>query len=797
MASMAGPRRWVWMLAWLGCGVAAHAATPAPPLPEFPAPTTATIAALRAQFQAHGSIAAIDEAGAAAISVRGEHDQIDAQVCRRQAAALDAAARHDPLSLAVWYFKHRCAQALGDAAQASQSEAAFAIVLRDLLDGLPQDGGQTPIRIGAAIEGTALILASGKQVVQSWFDLSSPSQGLIWRVVLRDPRSGHERSLSFDMQGARLSLVRDPQAAQSPLVRMSAFEDGAKDTYAGYRDHDQLPSTLERLSLEDPQRRAALLKAFAAKDSASAAIVLADYCVPRANLACTGMAVDRLLGYAEKGEAQPMVMLAWAYARAGDIKRDQVASRKLLLGAASRIGTGAAFADYLRFDDVAYYLDPEWAQWALPQLVTAAGKGDALAAGVALQLDGQLAAGHLDSARAKAMREQVRAAGLGYFDALGRMHAAIRDKDGVALVDAATALYGMRTPGGVHALAARNLGFAYLGGYRGVDPDFGKALEWFGRAGMGGDVPSMRIVAGAYADRSAHPEARSVAAKWLAAAILADDADALLAFARLSEVDPPGIQFDQRGKRFGAAEAASSYRELIDGAPDSAAAGLAARRLASMLIEGRGVPRDAGKARALLEARARRGDGLSALVLAQDLYAGRLGARDAGAAKAWIDKALAKPDPETQTVIADALFMGFDLPTDRVRALALWKDATSHHLDEAWNDMAWALCTTPDASARDAVRGLDAISHLVPAGAQPTRVDTLAACQAAHGDFAAATASQQRAIAGVDPLSDTAARMAERLALYRAQRIYVQSPKAVPERAPKPGATPAPPAHSP
>jgi tetratricopeptide (TPR) repeat protein len=121
---------------------------------------------------------------------------------------------------------------------------------------------------------------------------------------------------------------------------------------------------------------------------------------------------------------------------------------------------------------------------------------------------------------------------------------------------------------------------------------------------------------------------------------------------------------------------------------------------------------------------------------------------------------------------------------DACQSLYQWKTAgfayrktlsidSSHQ--RALQNAAWLMATCPDASVRNPKGAIQAVDQLFAIGvAKDFRVwDTIAAAQAASGDFATAKTSIEQAIrqAPADELAD----LEYRASLYRRNRAYVQS----------------------
>jgi hypothetical protein len=95
------------------------------------------------------------------------------------------------------------------------------------------------------------------------------------------------------------------------------------------------------------------------------------------------------------------------------------------------------------------------------------------------------------------------------------------------------------------------------------------------------------------------------------------------------------------------------------------------------------------------------------------------------------------------------------------------------------NNLAWVLATTPEAGLRDPAGAIDAGENaaLLTEGADPAVLDTLAAAYASAGRFADAVRTLEKAIEISREQGDEASvrEFADRLALYRARRAYVEA----------------------
>jgi TPR repeat protein len=581
---------------------------------------------------------------------------------------------------------------------------------------------------------------------------------------LLDPDSGKERRLSFEFQQRRLELIRDQNLLVFPLARLIAAREVAEE---GVRDSVKpppgVPRTLEYLDEFPPDQQAARMKALIADNGPSIPDVLARYCFSRPDAGCSTAAVDALLPLAEQRRAEPMILLAFAQANGLGVKGDESAAKVLLQGATRHESTGAVYASYLELDGSHVPDAKPFERWVYTQVSAAADAGDKLAAGVALQFAASNSDYERDASRLQRWQREADAVGLTDFTYNYCVSVAQKTKDGPAAIRCAEGA-------GKRRYSALALAKAYeRGDLPDVPADPAKGLYWRRQAAVLGDPASMRIIGRHYAAESMKPESLVLARKWYMSALVLFDSYAALDLARLEadgKLDPVG----------GPKAAKTMYEAILKANPGEL--GPSTRRgFAELLATGKGIEHDPNRARALLMQDADSGDPYSQLALANMLYAGSLGARDLKSANNWIEKALSANKATVTIAIADELYKGVRLDPDRERAISLWMLAAQQQGGElAWNDMAWELCTGPDANLRDPKRGLEAAIKATSKNASSSWRDTLAACQAAVGDFVAATASELRALADSDPDSDLATNLRTRIELYRNHQGYVQQP---------------------
>jgi TPR repeat protein len=290
-------------------------------------------------------------------------------------------------------------------------------------------------------------------------------------------------------------------------------------------------------------------------------------------------------------------------------------------------------------------------------------------------------------------------------------------------------------------------------------------------AAQGGDFLAMRYLS----KQAVVAKDWNAAAAWLLAAVRAGDLDAFYDITALYETgnaDLPG----------GLDDAIEAYQTLSTDTGENGA--MARRRLAALAIEGRGMKRDPKRALEWLQIDAVRGDATSQAMLGSLLLRKDVGLKDVDAGQRWLQKAIDAGLDGARTDLA--LWLHNDAGTTqerRARAVRMLREVgeSSDHIDIVLNNLAWMLCVSPHEDTRDPPAGLAVAKRMQQRGGlDPGDIDTVAACYAATGDFAAAAKLQSEAIDAL-PRDEKGKPqggqgMFDRLDLFRAGKAYLDPP---------------------
>ncbi|WP_257387177.1 tetratricopeptide repeat protein [Tahibacter caeni] len=682
--------------------------------------------------------------------VRNDDGEIDAVACREQADAIAAALTVNPVGLGVWYMAQECARLTGDEAIAQQRLSRFEALLRHTLADY-RLGDAHPMRVLSEHDVDAVVAASGQSQLYSYYEPYDNERELTYTIGLWDEKTQRETVFGFDFLDAGVALRRRRlPAAEFPHFRRQLVE----ALVASAAEHSP-GSPLAQLVVVDASRGPELIRDLERQAQAGnfmAAVIQAAACTEYTKLACADAAIDALLPYAEKRYGMALVALAFVYARRSDAPVDLKAARALIEQADLRLGEARGS---ISFAGLTIQIGDRAARAELveKELRKAARDGNViaglmLAVARTLRENAQPEGRYLDYVQA--------AADADYPSAQYWLAQLLLEKKQSG---EAAALMRKAAAGGF-AQAQLWFGRAQYFGEDGVARDEKQGLEWLRQAGYGGQGDASALVGAYYLDQSDDVANLQRAREWLRGAVLAHSRQGALQLARLYARNIESVG--------STAQAAALFQAIVADYDDA----VARRELAQLLIDGEGIDKDEKRAEALLRVDAQKGVAGNQLALAR-LLQSQAGAAQKAEGLEWLRKAAGSGDPESQNALASALWYGRGVDADRAAARRLWQQAsTTGKWQPAANDLAWALCTPRDAALLDAEAGLAAVTPLVDGDGVPFGfVDTLASCQAAAGDFAAAVATQQRALALAEQRANLPASVTEgmraRLASYR------------------------------
>lgn len=708
------------------------------------------------EFLAKADVKAVYAAYELAVEAAGGRDGAVPEVCRKNAAGLASAVDRVPLSAVVLNAAYRCAEVLGDEVAAEQYAMRFAAISRRALSNEHRDWTSRPTRVVGSSDIYAMLRAGGLEPRYEWMDFYSQPRHLVIHVAAWDPEAKRERHFAFDYLDVVMALNRGQSKAAYPKARRDYALSSVRDlSNNGAVMGADLLAALETQQIEGAREKVARLRPAAEIDGQVSALQWLNLCREEPFEGCGEGVVDALLPQVEKEFGLPTVLLALAYAQGVGVARDEAAAMQLLDKAGVIMGRSQAIVAFTRHYGSAKGQDfPAGLRTRLEAL---ASQGDpyalTLLAGKAMQQadDAPLSSEHLAALRRHADAGVVVAA------RLLASHYYLREQD----TDAAPLLRQAAEAGDA---SSQWLLADILQEGLSVPRDDAQAQRWQLEAAAGGSTEAMLSLG-----RQALADKDWVAAQeWFRSGAIYGSDMAAMSLAYLYTQGHEGLDGD--GAR------AIRILEGVD-TPESR------RALAYVYLDGEGVPKDPAKAIEVLRRDAEGGDAESALVLGLGWLEGRFGKVDEDEAMRWLKKGLDDGDGDTVDGYATHLYYEKADPASRVRAIAMWRENLPLTKNGGvGNNLAWALCTSPDEAVRDGAEGLAVAKTLGDVDTLDSgTVDTLAACHAAVREFDEAARLQALAVANredVEQDEEGLAGMRERLALYRDRKPFIENERA-------------------
>lgn len=684
---------------------------------------------------------------------------VDGDKCRANAKAIARAQELVPVSMVVQRTALLCAEAIGDHAAAERATAMIAALARQAFRDADRGAWPRPVRIVTPADAYALFASAGLEFKYEMYPQLRPMP-YFPLVIAATSQAGIERVVQFDYVDVLQAIDRKDPAHGTPRLRM-AYAESFVDSAARREDISAVDVLAVQAALQedDPGKRVEALLGAARAGGLHAATTWLGVCANTPFKGCADGLVDALLPLAEARHAYPMMLLATAYLEGVGVARDQ-ASAEAMLDAADRVwerrGASVSFAGLQSVLHAGQPLAPFLRQ----RLDAAHAAGNPAAKVVAASIEMSREDGkYVLSAADEALLADPAHNGTGQgLLQLAGWHEN-RDK---TVADA----YLKRSAEANNPAALRILAMR-LRDAEGNRPASAETMAWLEKAANGNDVVAMRYLAW----RALGDGKPRRAEDWLMLAGVQGDIDAMFFLASLWMEDYKDMSGD-------AARAVKVYESLalIDGQGPRAR-----RTLAWMAIEGRGMPKDPARAKALLSQDAEKGDQGSQVMLGSLLLGDSLGGKDEAAARKWFERAIAAGSVDAMNQYGLWLHNDGKDAADRARGVQLSRQAVEKDDTGALNNLAWMLCTSTHEDVRKPEESMPYVAKLeaVP-DLDPGTVDTLAACYAAAGKYPRAVELQQQVIADmrkrVDPDLDNIKEMEARLALYRAGKPYIEVP---------------------
>lgn len=743
----------------LALAVAAVCAIPV--VAQAQSATEPDVAAQWRELMAHGTIEAATAASGVIDAVDYTVDAVNADKCKAHAGELAEALRQIPVSIVLQRTAMLCAEATGDKVAADRASLALAALARDAFAQASRGAWPTPVRIVYPGDAYALFASAGMTIRYEAFINLRAAPYYPWRLAVAPRDGGPERQITFDFIHTLQALDRKNEAYGTPRLAMmyvnGFLAEDVKDGRLRGIDANAVKTAVD----DEPtaQGEVRVLRPAAEQGGLLSMQRWLMVCAQNPYPGCADGLIDALLPQAEARHAFPMLLLALAYAEGIGVPQDLKAAEAMLDAANRQLAQHDAASQYSDLYG-SFHPDQAFPPYLRQRLQAERDAGSAVAAIVLIVSDIRLQGkkyiltpeneAHLADPANNGTGRGLMALASWYED---------RDKDKFEayLKQAAAA----DNPEALRIFAYR------LRKAQGSEPPSAEALAWFERAANGGDTGAM-LYRGLLAWMDGQPRR---AEDWVLPATAMGNIDALFF---LGDLWTGGYE-----NMSGTPENAVAFYENLAKSDEYGAR--ARRELAALAIAGTGMPKDPARARTWLTQDAEAGDLRSQMALAGILLDGDLSPGQEDAGRKWMERAVASDSVSAMAEYGIWLYNEGTRPGDRTRGVTLSRKAADRDNTTAINNAAWILCVSEDAQIRDPVAGL-AYSNKLAAIPEigPASLDTVAACEAAAGNYPRAVELQQRVVDSVRRMpgadsQESLEEMLARLALYKAGKPYIEA----------------------
>lgn len=674
--------------------------------------------------------------------------------CAAHLDELDQVIMKVPVAVALWDVGEKCARLAKDETRASRYGEGLLKLASYALARDSSGPWTVPIRVLNINDVNALVDATGMDVLYTYIDTSRFPRWYPLTMALWDKDAGIERHLTFDFLDSLTRVKTDDEHSDFPVYRMRLR---ASLIQAQKENGDVYGQDLLALraagNAKSAQEKVAALRETASAGGLQSLQAWLAICNPKPYPDCGQGLVDALLPLAEEKLALYRVQLALAYARGIGVDKDVAAAMVLLDSAEARWRGGNALGQFAE-----QWLDLDKTPLPAQVMLRLEKSGSTRASSARLRALLRLAKDDKLSPSSLALAASLAQAGIPF----ARM--ALADHY-FASGDATQAAEWLRkgAEAGDGDASERYAEELLYGEHRARDEKAGAA--WMAKAAASGDAQAMRWM-GNYSERMGKWHD---AEGWYLSAVAYEDWRGLLALAEFYSKPHEGV-----GP--GPARALELFDKL-DSMFDTASI---RRSFAAFLISDT-KQRDLPRARSLLLKDAQAGDAESQYALGMALLEGQLGKAEPQAGLDWVNKALVRDEGKLNDGFAYYLFYRQGSVEARQRALKIERAVVEkNRYVPAMNNLAWWLCTSPDASVRNPSEGVALVGKMgAPDSLSSSALDTVAACHAAAGEFDKAVQVQSLAVARQELFSDgpgVLERMRTRLDNYRKKQAYLEKP---------------------
>ena len=269
--------------------------------------------------------------------------------CDELESLIHDALEQDPDRLVAYYLRFVCARVQGTVVEAEDARQHLAEKMAQTRRPPGEYFGDEVRELATKLDGLAYVAASDAEIVTDFFDIGGGGRRLYYVIVARDPKTGMQQRLRFDLSvfaahamrviAERVSPEASIVAEDSPALLFVSSVTSLPDAHpAALTGHARFLSGVPGYSLTTPQVRNALARAVEAGGTYARLSFGQSFLVDEGNSTAAAQAYEQFNEASKAGIAEADVVLSVMYERGIGTTKDVTAANQAMRRAVSAFG---------------------------------------------------------------------------------------------------------------------------------------------------------------------------------------------------------------------------------------------------------------------------------------------------------------------------------------------------------------------------------------------------------------------------------------------------------------------------
>jgi len=273
----------------------------------------------------------------------------DGTRCDELKSLIDSTLEQDPNRLIAYYLRFVCAQATGTILGTEDAHARLLMKMAQTEQSSGEYFGDNVRKVSTAFDALAFAAASGSEILAAFFDVGGGGRRLYYVILARDPNTGMQQTMRFDISAFAAQILRAINEGLSPDAQVLAEDSPALLFVQTMMSlPDPLPATLvgqarflskvPGYSLVTPRVREALARAVAAGGTYARLSLGQSYLRDENDATAAAQAYAQFNEASKAGFAEADIVLSVMYERGVGVAKDSAAADQALKRAVDAIG---------------------------------------------------------------------------------------------------------------------------------------------------------------------------------------------------------------------------------------------------------------------------------------------------------------------------------------------------------------------------------------------------------------------------------------------------------------------------